>query len=101
MENKAASAGKFYTKWSGNLLNSSRYAGTRYTNNTGHAIFISYQNNNGPSNGQIHWYVNGVLIGASNGYETGGGGFFMVPAGATYQINNNGSTIVTWYETIG
>ena len=101
LENKAASAGKFYTKWSGNLLNSSRYAGTRYTNNTGHAIFISYQSNNYPSNGQIHWYVNGVLIGASNGFGGPGGGFFMVPAGATYQINNNGSTIATWYETIG
>jgi hypothetical protein len=83
-----------------NNVTGSRSGGTLYTNNYAYPIaFSAYGSGSGSSNTQI--YVNGSLVYYNNAQWNGPGaipgGWFIVPPGATYQINLS-TGISGWWE---
>jgi hypothetical protein len=75
----------------------SRALSTNYTNNHGNPIMVSVLLDVGTS-WAVSFIVGGVTIGGTGGNGTAGGGSFIVPAGATYQVSGSGETIVQWAE---
>jgi hypothetical protein len=79
----------------------SRSSGTQYTNSNGYPIAVSAKGT-GASSPSIDVYVNGVYVQGFNWQFNGAGAhsgcFTIVPTGATYQLNFNGSGIDTWAE---
>ena len=84
-----------------NNVTGSRSSGTPYTNTNGYAIAVSAKGT-GSSSPSIDVYVNGVYVQGFNWQFNGAGAhsgcFTIVPTGATYQLNFNGSGIDTWAE---
>jgi archaellum component FlaG (FlaF/FlaG flagellin family) len=84
----------------------SRSLNTTYTNTTAAPITVSLRGHANAGALTVSWIVNGSVVGgASLGYSTGGnyygGGSFLVPAGASYQvstINNSNATLDGWNE---
>lgn len=82
----------------------SRVLGTTYTNSTGRPIYVSITASvRGPSQSNIKFYINGVLI-TEFGLDTTGGGQAVfgpvggiVPSGATYLADTGGS-LLSWAE---
>ena len=92
--NSNFSLGGSQQSWTGNLGNSSRYLSTTYTNSTNLPIFVSvacqFQ--------ACTAYVNGSAVAQENNSAalTNSSVWFIVPAGATYQVT--GTTINYWWE---
>jgi hypothetical protein len=81
----------------GNLLGTTRASGVQYTNTTGRPLCVYYTATN-VSNGASSILINSNTLVTYNGYGGASGGFFIVPIGATYQINASGVSISAWYE---
>lgn len=84
-------------------VTSSRASGVTYTNSYSYPIVVSAGGSASYSpSPSITIYVNGILVSNyywqinSSGAESGG--FTIVPPGATYQLNFNGSGISFWSE---
>jgi hypothetical protein len=84
--------------YSGNLLGSSRFSGTTYTNSTGRVLFVYIGGTNTPGNGNITVNIGSMPQMQMNGYGTGPGVVWPIPVGATYKFTNNNATIQQWVE---
>jgi hypothetical protein len=81
-------------------VSGSRSSGTQYTNSRSYPIaFSAYGSGSGASSTQI--YINGSLVYSNNAQWNGAGaipgGWFIVPPGATYQINLS-TGVSGWWE---
>lgn len=81
-----------------NLLGSSRFNDTTYTNTWNRPKVVYLVATNFPSNGNIQIYINGALDGSMNQYGSVGSLTFILPIGATIRTVNNGATVTGWYE---
>jgi hypothetical protein len=81
-----------------------RSAGVQYTNTNGYPIQVALTMNQNFQDHGLNCYVNGVLIqaprGGGNFYVDNGTASFIVPTGATYQVNlaTGQSSISLWAE---
>jgi hypothetical protein len=80
----------------------SRSSGTQYTNNYSYPIMVSATGSAANSGPSLVIYVNGIVVSnfnwQFNGAGAHSGGCTIVPPGATYQLNFNGSGIQSWAE---
>lgn len=80
----------------------SRASGVQYTNSRAYPIAVSAGGSAANSGPALAIYVNGMVVSnfnwQFNGAGAHSGGFTIVPAGATYQLNFNGSGIQFWAE---
>ena len=80
----------------------SRSSGTVFTNSNTYPIAVSASGSYANGSPVISMYINGVLMSffnwQFNGAGARSGGFGIVPAGATYQLNFNSSGIGFWAE---
>lgn len=82
-------------------MTASRSVATTYTNSTGKPIIVYVLGITNAANGYIVGWINGIQMGGVSPNATNSSGVsvsFLVPAGATYQVTNNLSTMNTWYE---
>lgn len=83
-----------------NDVTGGRGSSAQYTNSHGYPIAVSATGGPGGYS-TLHCYVNGVLVSEFNWQFNGagahGGGFFIVPAGNTYQINGDNG-VQRWTE---
>jgi hypothetical protein len=85
-----------------NNVTSSRASGTTYTNSLSYPIAVSASGTAANGSPSITIVVNGVTVSYFNWQFNGAGaisgGFTIVPAGATYSLTFNGSSIGNWAE---
>jgi hypothetical protein len=85
-------------------LSGSRFSGVNYTNSTGRTIAVSaWSTTGGITNMIANAFVNGVQIVSNSLYSNGPGysafAYFLVPPGATYQIQfGNAGVTNKWFE---
>jgi hypothetical protein len=85
-----------------NNVTGSRATNTLYTNSRTYPIMVSATGSNANGGPALRIYVNGILISdfnwQFNGAGARSGGCTIVPPGATYQLNFDGSGIANWVE---
>jgi hypothetical protein len=85
-----------------NNVTGSRSSGTPYVNERAYPIMVSATGSFANGSPNLRIYVNGMLVSSFqwqfNGAGALSGGCTIVPAGATYQLNFDGSGISNWVE---
>jgi hypothetical protein len=85
-----------------NNVTGSRNSNQEYQNNRTYPIMVSATGSPANSGPNLRIFVNGMLISSFNWQFNGAGarsgGCTIVPAGATYQLNFDGSGIENWVE---
>lgn len=90
-----------------NDVTSVRGSGILYTNTTGKPMFVTASGGGeyrGTQNDGVQAYINGALVANSSSYASVGGNYtgfvaFMVPPGASYQVNIGSGPLLAWTET--
>lgn len=85
-----------------NNVTGSRNSGQAYTNSRAYPIMVSATGSFANGSPNLRIYVSGMLVSSFqwqfNGAGALSGGCTIVPAGATYQLNFDGSGISNWVE---
>jgi hypothetical protein len=85
-----------------NNVTGSRSSNQQYTNSRAYPIMVSATGSPANSGPNLRIFVNGMLISSFNWQFNGAGarsgGCAIVPPGATYQLNFDGSGIENWVE---